>query len=178
MELLLSIVLGVLVLAVALVVPRAIGPTSSLRRRVPGLLLLGLGLMLLGSQLPPSPGRLLLGLAMLIVWGATGLALIAGKAWARLPGLVLAGAGVAVACWLSWRVDQWANELGRSDDRVLVDLFFLADGPYYSWAEVGVASFLFALLSAIAGAFLLLPFRAPVHGPESASRQDVGSAAE
>jgi len=178
MELPLSIVLGVLVLAVALVVPRAIGPTSSLRRRVPGLLLLGLAFALFGSQLPPGSGRLLLGLAMLIVWGGTGVALIAGKAWGRLPGLVLSGVGVAVACWVSWRIDQWANELGRSDDRILVNLFFLADGPYYSWMEVGIASFAFAFLSAVAAAFLLLPFRAPVHGPESASRQDVGSAAE
>lgn len=161
----LSVVVGLVVLVAAIaVVARAVRPGSVLRLRIPGAILFGLGLALLGSQLPPGTERLLLGLAMLIAWGGTGLALLAGRVWARVPGLVVSWAGFAVACWVSWRGDQWANELARSDDRILVDIFFLADGPYYSWIEVGLGSLAFAVLSAIAGTLLLVPIRRAARG--------------
>lgn len=156
-------IVGLLVLPVTLVAAHVLSPASSLRLRIPGLVLLGLSLVLIESQLPPTPGRLVLGLAMVVAWGGTGLALMMGKAWGRLPGLVLSVAGVAVASWVGWRVDQWANARGPSGDRILVDILFLADGPSYSWIEVGLATLAFAFLSALAGAFLLLPHRAPVH---------------
>jgi hypothetical protein len=125
------------------------------RRRIPGLILAGLGVALFGSQLPPTPERLVLGVALLIIWGGTGLALIAGRTWARGPGLVVAGVGFAVAGWVERRSDAWPNEASRSADRVLVDVFFLADGPHFSWLEVGLASMAFAVASAVAAAFLL-----------------------
>jgi hypothetical protein len=161
MEVPLAVIVGSIILVVALLLPRLIGPGSTPRRRTPGVILIALGFALLGSQLPPSPERLLFGVAMLLAWGGTGLALVAGKPWARLPGLVLSAVGVAVAGWVYWRVDQWANELGRSDDRALVDAFFLADGPYFSWIEVAGACLAFVVLSALAGGLLLLRVRSP-----------------
>jgi hypothetical protein len=73
----------------ALVAPRVLGPRSALRRLVPGLILLSLGLALFGSQLPLDQGRPLLGVAMLVAWGGVAFGLIATRAWARVPGIVV-----------------------------------------------------------------------------------------
>ena len=161
MELPYAVVGGAILLAVALALPRLIGPRSTLRRRIPGVILLALGLALLRSQLPLTPARLLFGTALLLAWGGTGLALIANRPGARLPGLLLAGAGLLVAGWVDWRIDLWANEPGRSGDRVLVDVFFLADGPVFSWEEVALACSACMALSALAAGLLLLPSRPP-----------------
>lgn len=141
--------------AIALVTSRAMGRSSAWRWRIPGIILVGLGLALFGSQASPTSERLLFGLATLVAWGGTGLALVAGRRSARVPGLVVSGVGLAVACWLIVRIDAWANGPPGSADRVLVDLFFLADGPFFSWIEVGTASMAFATMSAVAGGFLL-----------------------
>jgi hypothetical protein len=146
-------------LVAAVVVPRVIGPTSPWRRRVPGVILLGLGLALFSSQLPLHGGHAQVGVVVLVAWGGVALGLVAARGWARLPGVILAVAGLAVAAWVFGRVNEWANEGLRSADRVLVDIFFLADGPDFSWMEVALDSLLFAVLSGVAVAFLVLPFR-------------------
>lgn len=172
MELSIAFAVLAVVVALALIVSRAIGPSSMWRRRIPGVVLVGLGLALLGSQLPPTPERLLFGLAMFVAWGGTGLALTAGWTWARIPGLVVSGIGLAVAVWVTVRGDDWANEPARSADRILVDAFFLADGPHYSWLEVGLASMAFAILSAVAGGFLLATFRPQPPALDTGARVD------
>jgi hypothetical protein len=161
MELPIAVIVLGLVGVLTLLAVRRIGPGSLWRLRIPGLILIGLGIALFGSQLPPTPMRLLLGSMVLIAWGGVGLALVAGRAWAIVPGLLLASLGFVVAAWVDVRVDPWANEamlngIERSADRVLVDVFFLADGPSYSWLEVTYGAIAFAVLSAVAGGFLVL----------------------
>jgi hypothetical protein len=162
MELPIAIIVLGLVGAVALAGASALGSRPVWARRIAGVILVGLGLALLGSQLPPTSGRLLFGSVMLVAWGSVGLALIAGRTCARVPGLVLAGIGFAVAAWVDVRVDAWANEAWvngldwSAGDRVLVDAFFTADGPSLSWLEITYGSMAFAALSAAAGGLLAL----------------------
>ncbi len=122
------------------------------RRSVAGIILIGLGFVLLGSQMSADPGRLIFGLALLVLWGGTGAAVVAGRSWSRLVGLALAGVGVAVAgCEL--------GQAGPGGSLFLVDVFFVARDPHFAWINVAAAALAFALLSALAGALLLRPIR-------------------
>lgn len=126
--------------------------SSMARRLVAGIILIGLGLALFGSQMPPTPERLPFGLALLAAWAGSGLAVIAGWSWGRWVGLVLSAVGLV----LGMVTTSMAN---AGDARLAADVFFLADGPYFSWEEVWAGTLVFAVLSAIAGALLLFPIR-------------------
>ena len=123
------------------------------RRILAGVILLGLGLALFGSQVSADPGRMVFGSALLLLWGATGLAVLTGLSWGRLIGLALSVVGFGVAIWEAGQANT-----GADDARLLVDVFFVARDPHFAWINVAAASFAFAALSAIAGALLVLPF--------------------
>jgi hypothetical protein len=123
------------------------------RRIIVGVILIGLGLALFGSQVSAHSGRMVVGTALLLVWGGTGLAVLAGRSWGRLVGLALSGVGVVVAIWEAGQANT-----GADGARFLVDIFFVARDPHFAWINVAAASFAFATLSAIAGALLVLPF--------------------
>ena len=130
------------------------------RRILAGVILLGLGLALFGSQVSADPGRIVFGSALLLLWGATGLAVLTGLSWGRLIGLALSVVGFGVAIWEAGQANT-----GADDARLLVDVFFVARDPHFAWINVAAASFAFAALSAIAGALLVLPF---AHAPKAA----------
>jgi len=123
------------------------------RRMIGAVILIGLGLALFGSQVSADPGRMVFGLGLLLLWGGTGLAVLAGRPLGRLVGLALSGVGVVVAIWEAGQANT-----GADGARVLVDVFFVARDPHFAWINVAAASFAFAALSAIAGALLVLPF--------------------
>jgi hypothetical protein len=123
------------------------------RRIIVGVILIGLGLALFGSQVSADSGRMVVGTVLLLVWGGTGLAVLAGRWWGRLVGLALSGVGVVVAIWEAGQANT-----GADGARFLVDIFFVARDPHFAWINVAAASFAFATLSAIAGALLVLPF--------------------
>ncbi len=120
------------------------------RRTVAGLILIGLGLGLFGSQLPPSEGRLLIGGIALVAWVGPGLAILSGHPIGRWLGLAVATVGLVVAAWA-------VAQANVGDARLIAETFFLADGPKFSWAEVAIAAVAFAVLSGLAGALLILP---------------------
>jgi hypothetical protein len=121
------------------------------RRIIVGIILVGLGLALFGSQVSADSGRMAFGRALLLLWGSTGLAVLAGRSLGRLVGLALSVVGVVVAIWE-------AGQAGPGGSLFLVDVFFVARDPHFAWINVAAASFAFATLSAIAGALLVLPF--------------------
>lgn len=63
------------------------------RRIIAGVILIGLGLALFGSQVSTDPGRMPFGLVLLLLWGGTGLAILAGRSWGRPVGLALSAIG-------------------------------------------------------------------------------------
>jgi len=135
------------------------------RRIIAAVTLIGLGLALFGSQVSTDPGRMAFGLALLLLWGGTGLAVLAGRSWGRLVGLVLSVVGVVVAIWET-------GQAGPGGSLFLVDVFFVARDPHFAWINVAAASFAFATLSAIAGALLLMPFAPRPDGATGPPRSD------
>jgi hypothetical protein len=121
------------------------------RRIIVGIILIGLGLALFGSQVSADSGRMVFGLALLLLWGSTGLAVLAGRSFGRLVGLALSVVGVVVAIWET-------GQAGPGGSLLLIDVFFVARDPHFAWINVAAASFAFATVSAIAGALLVLPF--------------------
>ena len=121
------------------------------RRIIGAVILTGLGLALFGSQVSADPARMVFGLGLLVLWGGTGLAVLAGRSRGRLVGLALSVVGVVVAIWET-------GQAGPGGSLFLVDVFFVARDPHFAWINVAAASFAFAALSAIAGALLVRPF--------------------
>lgn len=121
-------------------------------RVVAGIVLVGLGLGLLGSQLPGPTERLLLGAALLAAWGVTGLGVLAGLGPARVVGSVLTIVGIV----LGGVVASMANS-GQAT--LAADLFFTNDGPEFSWIEVFLGAAAFAVLSAVALLALVMSWR-------------------
>jgi hypothetical protein len=120
------------------------------RRVLAGGLLIILGLVLLASQRGGAGERVVFGIACLLIWGLAGAGVIAARPWGRVAGLLLAGVGLMGAAF------QFSQS-GPGGQRVLLDAFFLAAGSSFAWANVAIASAAFAVLSALAGALLLLP---------------------
>ena len=130
------------------------------RRVLAGDLLIVLGLLLFASQLGSDAGRLVFGLALLAGWGGAGLGVITGRPWGRFVGLALAGVGLVGALF------QFSQS-GPGGQRALLEVFFLAGGPSFAWINVAIASAGFAMLSALAGALLILPLSSHEADPES-----------
>ena len=110
-------------------------------RVVPGVILMGLGLGLFGSQLPGPTQRLAFGAVLLALWAGTGLAVLAGRGWARLPGLVLAAGGIVVGAIVV--------ALANGGEATWADLFFTVDRPEFSWIEVLFGAAAFGVLSVV-----------------------------
>jgi hypothetical protein len=125
------------------------------RRIIVGVILIGLGLALFGSQVSAHSGRMVVGTALLLVWGGTGLAVLAGRSWGRLVGLALSGVGVVVAIWEAGQANT-----GADGARFLVDIFFVARDPHFAWINVAAASFAFATLPPSPVRCLSCPLRA------------------
>lgn len=121
-------------------------------RVVAGIILVGLGLGLLGSQLPGPSERLLLGAVLLAAWGVTGLGVLAGVGPARVVGAVLTIGGIALGGVV-------ASMASSGQAGLAAELFFTADGPNFSWFEVFLGVAAFALLSAVALLALVLGWR-------------------
>jgi len=96
-------------------------------RLVAGGILIGLGLGLFGSQLQGPTERLAFGVALLALWAGTGLAVLAGMGWARIPGAILAMGGIVVGAVVVALANS--GEAGWA-----ADLFFTVDGPEFSWS--------------------------------------------
>ncbi len=122
------------------------------RRIVAGAVLIGLGLALLGSQLPITGERTLMAAALVAIWAGSGLTVLAGLGVGRWLGLIVAGVGLVAAVFV-------AVQANGGDAKLAADLFFVADGPNFSWFEVFFGAAAFGILSALAGLLLLLPFR-------------------
>jgi len=118
-------------------------------RLVAGGILIGLGLGLFGSQLQGPTERLAFGAVLLALWAGTGLAVLAGMGWARIPGAILAAGGIVVG----GVVVSLANsgEAGWA-----ADLFFTVDGPEFSWFDVFFGAAAFAVLSVVVLVALLV----------------------
>lgn len=127
------------------------------RRIGAGAVLVGLGLALLGSQIPLTGERTLLAGSLLAIWAGSGLTVLAGLGVGRWLGLLVAGIGLVASIVV-------AGQANVGDARLAADLFFLADGPDFSWAEVMFGAIAFAGLSALAGVLLLRPIR---HVPDT-----------
>jgi hypothetical protein len=125
------------------------------RRIVAGTVLILLGLVLFGSQASADPGRLAFGAVLMLVWGGTGLAVVAGWSWGRPVGLILSAVGAVVAIWE-------LGQAGPGGSLFLVDVFFVARDPHFAWINVAAASAGFAALSLVAGALLLRPLSTSV----------------
>jgi len=136
------------------------------RRITAGVILIALGLALLGSQVSADSGRMVFGLGLLLLWGGTGSAVLAGRTWGRVVGLALSVVGVVVGIW-----EAGLANTGADGARFLVDVFFVARDPHFAWINVAAASFAFAALSCIAGALLVLPIApAPRGSPPAMTR--------
>lgn len=121
-----------------------------IRRILAGGLLIILGSLLLWSQRGGDAARVVIGLACVLTYAVAGLGVIAGRPWGRVAGLLLAAAGLLGGAFQ-------LSQSGPDGQRVLLEVFFLAGGPSFAWINVGIASAAFAVLSALAGALLLLP---------------------
>lgn len=124
------------------------------RRIVASIALVGLGLGLFGSQVGGPTERLVFGAVMLAIWGATGLAVLAGLGWARIVGSLLAVVGIAAGA----AVVVMANE-GQAT--LAADLFFTVDGPAFSWVEVLFGAVAFVFVSVVALVVLVTARRPP-----------------
>lgn len=124
------------------------------QRIVAGLALVGLGLGLFGSQAGGETERLVFGAAMLAIWGATGLAVLAGLGWARIVGSLLAVVGIAAGAAVVVMASGGQATLAA-------DIFFTVDGPEFSWSEVLFGAVAFVLLSLVALGVLVTTRRRP-----------------
>jgi RNA polymerase sigma-70 factor (sigma-E family) len=125
------------------------------RRSIAGVLLIALGLALWGSQAPsPDAERQAFGIGLLLLWTAAGVGVLAGRPWARWLSLVVVVAGCLIAL-------RSSTQAGPDGDPLLLDLFFLADGPSFTWFGAAAGSMAFATLAAITGLLLLLPIDVP-----------------
>jgi hypothetical protein len=125
------------------------------RRSTAGVLLIALGLALWGSQAPsPDAERQAFGIGLLLVWTVAGVGVLAGRRWSRWLGLALAVAGCIAAL-------RSSSQAGPDGDPMLLDLFFLADGPSFTWFGAAAGSMAFATLAAIVGLLLLRPVDVP-----------------
>lgn len=122
------------------------------RRIVAGAVLIGLGLALLGSQLPLTGERAPIAIGLLAIWAGSGLAVLAGLGVGRWLGLIVAGTGLVASVIVM-------GQANAGDARLIADLFFLADGPNFSWPEILFGALAFAFMSAVAGLLLLRPLR-------------------
>lgn len=121
-------------------------------RIVGGLILIGLGLGLFGSQMPGPDERLALGAAMLVIWGGTGLLVLAGLRLGRVAGLVLSLIGIVLGAVV-------VGQANSGEATLAADLFFIADGPTFSWVEVLFGAIAFVVLSVVALGALVLAGR-------------------
>lgn len=119
------------------------------QRIVAGIVLIGLGVGLFGSQLGGATDRLALGVAMLALWGGIGLAVLAGLRPARLVGSLLAIVGILLGAGVAMQANNGQATLAA-------DLFFTVDGPTFSWIEVFFGAAAFVLLSIVALVALVL----------------------
>lgn len=131
------------------------------RRIVAGLILIGLGAALFGSQLPLSGTRAVLGLSSLLLWAGAGVAILAGRSSGRWIGLVLSAVGFAVSAWATAQANV-------GDANVIADVFFTADGPNFSWVEVALGAVAFAILSGVTAAMLIQRIDRDRIGPPAA----------
>lgn len=122
------------------------------RRIVAGVLLVGLGLALFGSQLPLTGERMPLAIGFLAIWGGSGLTVLVGLGSGRWLGLLVAGIGLVAAVVV-------IGQANTGEARLAADVFFLADGPNFSWPEVLFGALAFGMLSAVAGALLVRPLQ-------------------
>lgn len=113
------------------------------RRIVGGLILIGLGLGLFGSQMPGPAERLAFGAAMLVIWGGTGSLVLAGLRVGRVAGLVLSAIGIILGAMV-------VVQANSGEATLAADLFFIADGPTFSWIEVLFGAVAFVVLSVVA----------------------------
>lgn len=127
------------------------------QRIVAGIVLIGLGAGLFGSQLGGPTERLALGVALLALWGGIGLAVLAGVRPARMVGALLAIVGVILGSGVAVQANDGQATLAA-------DLFFTVDGPTFSWIEVFFGAAAFVVLSIVVLVALLLDRRrtAPV----------------
>jgi hypothetical protein len=127
------------------------------QRIVAGIVLIGLGAGLFGSQLGGPTERLALGVALLALWGGIGLAVLAGVRPARMVGALLAIVGVILGSGVAVQANDGQATLAA-------DLFFTVDGPTFSWIEVFFGAAAFVVLSMVVLVALLLDRRrtAPV----------------
>lgn len=121
-------------------------------RIVGGLILIGLGLGLFGSQMPGPDERLAFGAAMLVIWGGTGLLVLAGLRLGRVAGLVLSVIGIVLGAVV-------VGQANSGEATLAADLFFIADGPTFSWVEVLFGAIAFVVLSVVALGALVLAGR-------------------
>ena len=135
------------------------------RRIVAGVLLIGLGAALFGSQLPLSGTRAVLGVSCLLLWGGAGVAVLARRSSGRWIGLVLSVVGVAVAAWATAQANV-------GDAKVIADLFFTADGPNFSWMDVALGAVAFAILSAVTAVALIQRIDREVRNEPAAAPPD------
>lgn len=133
--------------------PAMLGPA---RRIVAGIILIVVGLAILsvGGQ---SAGRVPVVLSA--AWGASALAVLAGEAWGRILGLVVSVVGLAIGASL-------ATAGIASPFATLI--FSGADAA--RWYVVMPVGYGLAILSAVAGVLLLLPFPAAPRASERSAR--------
>ncbi len=120
---------------------------GSLRRIAAGSILIVLGVALFAWQSPPTPERSAFGLVLLAAWGGSGVGVFWGRPWGRILGLAVSCLGLVVALWVA----------SEGTDSPYARVFFPRDAA--RWYVVLPMSYAFAVLSGVAGALLLLPFR-------------------
>ena len=121
------------------------------RRPVAGLVLIALGIGLFASQ-----RNVAYGLAMLVVWGAPGLAVLVGRPWGRLAGLAVSGIGLVFTVFV-------ASQANIGQGRDLAELFFADAAGHFQWYNVFFESVAFALGFALSAALLITPFTTPAN---------------
>jgi hypothetical protein len=112
---------------------------GTLRRVVAGIVLIVVGV--------PFAMQSPLGLVLVAGWGASGLALLAGKPWSRNAGLVASGVGLSIGAVLATAGvgSPLAEVLFSSQDAV-------------RWYVVQPLGYVVLIFSGIAGTLLLRPF--------------------
>lgn len=115
------------------------------------LLLMAAGLWTTGTH-GPTPDRQLVALALVVLWGGGGLALIAGLRGARIVGLALAIVGGAVGLVFAIQ--------GVDGPDALLGLFF-SPADTARWYVVMPTGWGMVVLSGLAALLLALPFRPP-----------------